>query len=70
MPKEKPTTSPRTEVLPDQRKLTARQAARLSSMSGVSAKEITGATVAELSDKFKFRIDPSLLFFRACAAAS
>jgi hypothetical protein len=63
MPKEKPTPPP-AEPLPDQRKLTARQAQRLSSMTGVSAKEITGATVAELSDRLKWRIDPSLFFFR------
>ncbi|MEP6730738.1 MAG: hypothetical protein ABJE10_08875 [bacterium] len=60
----KETKAAKVEVAPDQRKLTERQSQKLSSMTGISAKEITGVTVAELSDKYKWRIDPSLLFFR------
>ena len=63
MSKEKPPTQ-RAEPAPDERKLTSLQTKRLSAMTGVSAKELTGVTVAELSDRFKWRIDPNLLFFR------
>lgn len=63
MSKETP-TSPRSELAPDQRKLTDVQAKRLSAMSGVSVKEVAGRTIAELSDRFKWLIDPNLFFFR------
>ena len=56
--------APRIETAPDQRKLTTRQAARLSSVSDVSAKELTGLTIAEASQRFKWQIDPNLFFFR------
>ena len=58
--------TPRTEApaVPDQVKLKAVQAERLASISGVDAKSLTGLTVAQISDKFRFQIDPRLLFFR------
>jgi hypothetical protein len=51
-------------VAPDQMKLTARQAERLSSMTGVSVADLKGATIADLTEKLKWRIDPNLLLFR------
>ncbi len=49
---------------PDQIKLTPIQAERLGAMNDVAAKDLVGLTVAEISQKFRFRIDPMLLFFR------
>jgi hypothetical protein len=49
---------------PDRVKLTPLQAQRLAGVAGLSAKELTGLTTAEIADKFKFRIDPQILFFR------
>ncbi len=49
---------------PDMVKLTAIQAERLGALNDVSPKELTGLTVQQISDKFRFRIDPMLLFFR------
>ncbi len=49
---------------PDRRPITELQAKHLAAISGVTVKEIVGKTIAELSDKFKWRIDPELLFFR------
>ena len=49
---------------PDQRKLTSLQVKRLAQISGANAKELAGLNVAELSDRFKWRIDPELFFFR------
>lgn len=49
---------------PDQIKLTETQAARLGALNDVSAKELTGLTVTQISEKFRFRIDPMHLFFR------
>jgi hypothetical protein len=51
-------------IEPDQIKLTASQAERLGALNDVSAKELTGLTVAQISEKFRFRIDPMHLFFR------
>jgi hypothetical protein len=58
------TAAPRTETAPDQRKLTARQATRLSGLSNVSVKSLSGLTIAEVSERYKWQIDPHLLFFR------
>lgn len=52
------------DVPPDQIKLTQIQAERLSAMSDVAADELVGLTVAQIKEKFSFRIDPMLLFFR------
>src|SRR5215470_7967310 len=49
---------------PDRRPLTKSQATRLSAISGVEAKQIAGLSVAEIADKFRWIIDPELLFFR------
>jgi hypothetical protein len=63
MAKEKPSAGA-VDPAPDQRVLTARQANRLSALSGVDAKELTGHSVAQISDRLKWRIDPNLFFFR------
>ena len=60
----KPSESSLLGLLPDQIKLTAIQAERLGALNDVSAKELVGLTVAQISDKFRFKIDPMLLFFR------
>jgi len=52
------------QLNPDQRKLTGLQAKRLGQIAGIDAKQIGGLSVAEISDKLKWRIDPELLFFR------
>lgn len=49
---------------PDQLKLTPIQAERLGALSAVAAEELIGLTVTEISDKFRFRIDPMVLLFR------
>lgn len=49
---------------PDRQPINKIQAQRLASLTGVSAKEITGKNVLELSEKLKWRIDPELFFFR------
>lgn len=53
-----------TGVSPDQLPLTSIQAERLGALSDVPAKALAGLTVTEISDKFRFRIDPMFLFFR------
>lgn len=49
---------------PDRMKLTALQAERLGAISAVEPKELAGLTVAQIGEKFRYRIDPALLFFR------
>lgn len=49
---------------PDQLQLTARQVSRLSSLTGVRADDLRAGTIAQLSEKLKFRIDPELFLFR------
>ena len=49
---------------PDQVKLTTQQAERLAAVSGVAVAEIQGLTVAEISARLRWQIDPELLFFR------
>mgnify|MGYP003578682569 CR=1 FL=1 len=49
---------------PEKMKVTALQAQRLAALSDVDAREPEGLTVPEISEKFRFRIDPELLFFR------
>lgn len=51
-------------VHPDKIKLTAIQAERLGALNDVAAEELSGLTVAQIGEKFRFRIDPMLLFFR------
>jgi hypothetical protein len=62
--KESNASRPRREPAPDQLKITAIQSERLSALSGVDAREVQGRTVAELSDKLRWRIDPELFLFR------
>lgn len=51
-------------VHPDKIKLGAIQAERLGALNDVAAEELSGLTVAQIGEKFRFRIDPMLLFFR------
>jgi len=51
-------------IPPDQVKLTATQAQRLGALSNIDAKPLVGLTVEQISEKFRFTIDPMLLFFR------
>jgi hypothetical protein len=54
----------REEPAPDRRKLTKTQAARLGALTDIKAKDLAGLTVAEIADKFKWKIIPELLLFR------
>ena len=54
----------RAEIAPDQRKLTTLQATRLGALTNVNAKELAGHSIAEVAERFKWRIDPDLFFFR------
>lgn len=49
---------------PAEYKLTERQADRLADVSGLPAKQLAGLTVADISKRFPFQVEPSLLFFR------
>ena len=49
---------------PNKYKLTELQAARLGAMTDLNAKELVGATIAQITDKFRFQIDPMILLFR------
>src|SRR6185295_11106749 len=53
-----------TAVSPDQLKLTSIQAQRLGALNNIDPKPLVGLTVAQISEKFRFTIDPMLLFFR------
>lgn len=65
MAEKKGNTEDRRRVMaPDQVKITAMQAERLAAVSAVDAREIQGLTVAELSEKLRWRIDPGLFLFR------
>ncbi|MFE4106303.1 hypothetical protein [Almyronema epifaneia] len=54
----------RTEINPDRQPLNKLQSQRLAALSELSVKEIAGLSVAEISEKFRWRIDPELLLFR------
>jgi hypothetical protein len=58
------TTLHRVTAAPDQVKITAIQAERLAAMTDVDVREIQGLTVAELSEKLRWRVDPNLFLFR------
>jgi hypothetical protein len=49
---------------PDQIKLNAISAARLASLAGIEANEVQGQTIASISEKLKWAIDPEWLLFR------
>ena len=51
-------------IEPDRRKLTELQARRLGAISGVDEKDLAGMVHADLAEKFRWRIDPELLFMR------
>ena len=54
----------KTQPAPDEIKLTARQAMRLSQLTGVDAKNLQGHTIAELSKDLRWRINPDYFLFR------
>ncbi len=54
----------RRELDPDARPLNALQADRLAQMTGLSIKELGGQSIVQLSEKLKWRIDPSHFLFR------
>ncbi len=49
---------------PDQIPLTSAQATRLASLAKVDGEKLTGLTVADINSKYKWEIDPALLFFQ------
>ena len=51
-------------VPPDSTKLTKTQVTKLASLAGLPAAEIKGGTIAQIAERFKWRIDPELLRFR------
>jgi len=57
-------TKAKQDQAPDRRPITDLQAERLSALTDLSVKDLAGLSVAELSEKFKFRIDPALLCLR------
>jgi hypothetical protein len=59
----KPDVAPSGEA-PDLRKLTAAQAKRLASLSGLDAKAIVGQTVASVLEKNRWIVDPPFAIFR------
>jgi hypothetical protein len=54
----KPNLDPSTQAL------NSIQVQRLSSLSGLDPKKISGLNIAEISDKFRFELDLTLLFYR------
>jgi hypothetical protein len=59
--------SSREQVAPDKAPLTASQATVLSSLTGIEASKLQGRSVAEISQEFRWQIDPNLLLFtRVC----
>jgi hypothetical protein len=51
-------------VTPERRKITPLQAERLAALTDLNAKEIVGSTIADMSEKFRWRVDPELFLFR------
>src|SRR3954449_3681985 len=49
---------------PSKFKLGASSAKRLAAMSDVPADQLKGLTLTQVAEKFRFAIDPQLLFFR------
>ncbi len=60
---EKEPTARRGEA-PDGARLTEHQAIRLSRLTGIPSDELRTGTIAELRERLKWRIDPTLLLFR------
>ena len=59
-----PDTIKGTAPAPDQTKLNAISAGRLASLTGLEANELQGQTIASISEKLKWAIDPEWLLFR------
>jgi len=56
-----------TTLPPDKLPVTQKQAQRLSALTGIDAKELAGNTVADLSERLRWRVDSALfLFTRIC----
>ncbi len=64
MKQKAPPAKEREAVTPDRRVLSERSALRLSEISGINAKELAGSSIADISEKHRWRIDPELLLFR------
>ncbi|MBI4203180.1 MAG: hypothetical protein HY532_08730 [Chloroflexi bacterium] len=56
--------TPSEEMTPDRRPLTQMQATRLAGLTGLNARELVGASVVDIGERFRWRLDPELLFFR------
>ena len=54
----------REPVQPDRVPLTGRQADRLAQLTGVAVDDLRGQTIAAISDRFRWVIDPDLFLFR------
>ena len=65
-PAAKPAASDKAtrDIAPDARPLNTLQAMRLGELAGIDAKELAGQTIAALSEKLKWRIDPEHFLFR------
>jgi len=58
------TAAPVREIAPDQRKVTRIQAKRLAALANVSVSDLEQHTIAQLSERLKWKIDPALFLFR------
>lgn len=54
----------RFDRAPETVPLTKRQSVRLAELTGIAAEEFAGLAIAEIADKFRWRIEPELLLFR------
>lgn len=61
---QKPPKARAQDIRPEKIKITDMQAERLGALNGIAAKELVGLTMTELSEKFRFQIDPMIFFFR------
>jgi len=52
------------ELAPDQRPLTSIQAKRIGALADIDASDLEKVTIAKVSDKLKWKIDPNLFLFR------
>lgn len=52
------------KMAPDSQPITDLQAQRLARVSSLNIKEIAGLSIADIREKFKWHIDPEILFFR------
>ncbi|MBI2853075.1 MAG: hypothetical protein HYX84_08290 [Chloroflexi bacterium] len=52
------------ELAPDRKPITQLQAQRLALMAGLDSTELKGISVADISEKFKWKVDLELLMFR------